>query len=184
MTQASPVPDNPHRSAGTAVVLRHWWLTSAQLLLSAAGFAGYLTSSPQGSFAASLLFGIGAGSLIAAAAGATYRAEVRGGQLTFRGQWRRSQSVDLSRLVVVRAPDRPERWLTGVRPLILRDLDGDEVRISFYGTSPRGRRELLAALEPFLLSSSVSRTGPVDDALAGQLWWPRPRRPVTAGKAA
>ena len=124
------------------------------------------------------MLGIGAGSLIGAAVGATYRAEVGGGQLTFRGQWRRSQSVDLTRLVVVRAPDRPERWLTGVRPLILRDLDGDEVRISFYGTSPRGRRELLAALEPFLLSASVSRTGPVDEALAGRLWWPRPRRAV------
>jgi hypothetical protein len=177
MTQASPVPDNPHRSAGPAVVLRHWWFTSAQLVLAAAGFTGYLTSSPRGSFLAILLFGIGAGSLIGAAAGATYRAEVRGGQLTFRGQWRRSQSVDLTRLVVVRAPDRLERWQAG-RPLILRDLDGDEVRISFYGTSPRGRRELLAALEPFLLSASVSRTGPVDEALAGRLWWPRPRRAV------
>jgi hypothetical protein len=177
MTQASPVPDNPHRIAAPAVVLRHWWFTSAQLVLAAAGFTGYLTSSPRGSFLAILLFGIGAGSLIGAAAGATYRAEVRGGQLTFRGQWRRSQSVDLTRLVVVRAPDRPERWQAG-RPLILRDLDGDEVRISFYGTSPRGRRELLAALEPFLLSASVSRTGPVDEALAGRLWWPRPRRAV------
>jgi hypothetical protein len=175
MTQASPVPDNPHRSTGPAVVLRHWWLTSAQLVLAAAGFTGYLTSSPRGSFPSMLLFGLGAGSLIGAAAGATYRAEVRGGQLTFRGQWRRSQSVDLTRLVVVRAPDRPERWLTGVvRPLILRDLDGDEVRIGFYGTSPRDRRELLAALEPFLLSASVSRTGLVDEALAGRLWWPRP----------
>ena len=178
MTQASPVPDNPHRSAGPAVVLRHWWFTSAQLVLAAVGFTGYLTVSPPGSFLAILLLGIAAGSLIGAAAGATNRADLGGAHLTFRGQWRRSQSVDLTRLVVARAPDQPERWLTGVRPLILRDLDGDEVRISFYGTSPRGRRELLAALEPFLLSASVSRTGLVDEALAGRLWWPRPRRAV------
>ena len=85
------------------MVLRHWWFTSAQLVLAAAGFTGYLTVSPQGSFLAILLFGIGAGSLIGAAAGATYRAEVGGGQLT---------------------------------------------------------------------------AGPVDEALAGLLWWPRPRRAV------
>ena len=101
MTQASPVPDNPHRSAappGPAALV----VPSAQLVLAAAGFTGYLTQ-PAGQLPHPAVrhrrrvADRGRG-------GATYRAEVGGGQLTFRGQWRRSQSVDLTRLVVVRAP--------------------------------------------------------------------------------
>ena len=73
MTQASPDPDNPHRIAGPAVVLRHWWFTSAELVLAAAGLTGFLTFSPPGSFLAVLLLGIGVGSLIGAAVVARFR---------------------------------------------------------------------------------------------------------------
>jgi hypothetical protein len=116
-----------------------------------------------------------AAGLIGAAIGAAYKAEVRDGTLIFLGEWRRSRSVDLLQLVSVSAPDRLGNRLTGFRPLILRDAGGSEVRLAFYRTSPAARRRLLAALEPYVRGAAVGRSGLIDEALAGELWWPHRR---------
>ena len=48
-------------------------------------------------------------------------------------------------------------------------------RLNFYGTPRAQRQRLLAVLEPYVMADGVSRTGLVTEALAGALWWPRPR---------
>jgi hypothetical protein len=184
MTEAPTPHQTPRPTAGSAVVLRKVPYTLLALAISVIGFTDFLTSSPHGLFHAGLPFAVGAGMLIGAAIGATYQAEVRDGTLTFRGEWRRSRSVDLLQLVRVSAPDQMQNALAAVRPLILSDATGNEVKVSFYLTSPMARRRLLAALEPYVQGAAVSRSGLIDEALAGELWWPWPRRATPSGEAA
>jgi hypothetical protein len=105
----------------------------------------------------------------------TYRYEIRGTQLVATEMHRIRQTVDLTRLASVTAPDRREpfwsRALLGrLRWLELRDEQSHVLRLSFRG-STRGRRQrMLAALEHYVMAEGVSRTGPVTEALSGELW--------------
>ena len=110
----------------------------------------------------------------------TYRYEIRGTQLVATEMHRIRQTVDLTRLASVTAPDRREpfwsRVLLGrLRWLELRDEQSHVLRLSFYGSTGVRRQRLLAALEPYVMAEGVSRTGLVAEALTGSLWWPRPR---------
>jgi hypothetical protein len=105
----------------------------------------------------------------------TYRYEIRGTQLVATEMHRVRQTVDLTRLASVTAPGRREpawsRALLGrERWLELRDEQSHVLRLSFHG-STRGRRQrMLAALEHYVMAEGVSRTGPVTEALSGELW--------------
>ena len=88
---------------------------------------------------------------------------------------RTRQTVDLTRLTSVTAPDRREpfwsRALLGrLRWLELRDEQSHVLRLNFYGARRGPRQRLLAALEPYVMAEGVSRTGLVTEALSGELW--------------
>lgn len=125
----------------------------------------------------------GGGALGALTAGilvARFRYQIRSGQLTVTQLYSSRQSIDLTRLTSVSAPDQPESFWSAMlsgrkRWLALRDERGSAVRLSFFGTPRAQRRRLLNALEPYVMADGVRRTGLVAEALSGQLWWPRPR---------
>ena len=105
----------------------------------------------------------------------TYRYEIRGTQLVATERHRVRQTVDLTRLASVTAPDRREpfwsRALLGrLRWLELRDEQSHVLRLSFYGSTGGRRQRMLAALEPYVMADGVSRTGLVAKALSGELW--------------
>jgi hypothetical protein len=183
MTDASEPRQIPPTSAEPAAVLRKIPYTLLALAISMSAFARFLNSSPHHAVHW-VLFTLGAAGLIGAAIGATYRAAVRDGIATFRGEWRRSRSVDLRQLVSVTVPDRQRNRLAGAWFLILEDASGNAVRMSFYRTSPQGRQRLLAALDPYVRGPAVRQEGPVDEAMTGRLWWPYPRRQSPAAPKA
>ena len=105
----------------------------------------------------------------------TYRYEIRGAQLVATEMHRVRQTVDLTRLASVTAPDRREpfwsRALLGrLRWLELRDEQSHVLRLSFHGSTAGRRQRMLAALEPYVMADGVSRTGLVTEALSGELW--------------
>jgi len=124
--------------------------------------------------------GAAAGALSGGVMAARFRYRIRSGQLTATQLYGMRQSVDLTRLTSFSAPGRPGSfWRSSVYGpqgwLELRDERGSVARLNFYGTPRAQRQRLLAVLEPYVMADGVSRTGLVTEALAGALWWPRPR---------
>ena len=118
------------------------------------------------------------GALLAGIMVARFRYQIGAGRLTATQLYSRRQSVDLTRLASVSAPDRAQSfWRSSYARgwLELRDERGSVARLNFYGTAPAQRQRLLAALGPYVMADGVSRTGLVTEALSGGLWWPRPR---------
>jgi hypothetical protein len=56
--------------------------------------------------------------------------------------------------------------------LCLRDRQGGRVGLSFTATPPAERQRFLRALAPYILAPGVFLAGPIDLAIAGNLWWP------------
>src|SRR6185437_9449658 len=99
--------------------------------------------------------------------------------LTATQLYSKRESVDLTQLTSVIAPGRPMSfWRSSLYSsrawLELRDARGGVARLNFFGTPRAQRQRLLAALGPYVLADGVSRNGLVTQALAGDLWWPRP----------
>jgi hypothetical protein len=123
------------------------------------------------------------GALLGGILAARFRYRIRPGQLTARQLYNRRQSVDLTRLTSVSAPERPVSfWRSSLYGphgpqgwLELRDERSSVARLNFFGTPRAQRQRLLAALRPYVMADGVSRTGLVTEALSGSLWWPRPR---------
>ena len=129
--------------------------------------------------------GAAIGSLCGLFVTSTFRYRIRGGQLVATEMHRVRQTVDLTRLASVTAPDRRETFWSRVllgrlRWLELRDEQSHVLRLSLYGSTGGRRQRLLAALEPYVMADGVSRTGLVTEALSGELWWPHPRRATAA----
>jgi hypothetical protein len=121
------------------------------------------------------------GALISGSMVARFRYQISAGQLTATQLWSKRESVDLTQLTSVTAPNRPiSFWRSSAYSargwLELRDARGGVARLNFFGTPRAQRQRLLAALGPYVLADGVSRNGLVTQALAGDLWWPRPRR--------
>ena len=129
----------------------------------------------------SMAGGAAIGALLSGVLVARFRYQIGSGQLTATQLYSRRQSVDLTRLTSVTAPERPVSfWRSSMYGpargwLVLRDEQGSVARLNFYGTPRAQRQRLLAALGPYVLADGVSRTGLVTEALSGGLWWPRPR---------
>jgi hypothetical protein len=125
--------------------------------------------------------GAAVGALLSGIMVARFRYQISAGQLTATQLYSRRESVDLTQLTSVIAPNRPiSFWRSsayGARGwLELRDEQGSAARLNFFGTPRAQRQRLLAALEPYVMADGVSRSGLVTQALAGDLWWPRPHR--------
>src|SRR5215831_19873916 len=126
----------------------------------------------------SMAGGAAIGALLSGVLVARFRYQIGSGQLTATQLYSRRQSVDLTRLTSVTAPERAQSfWRSSYARgwLELRDERGSVARLNFYGTAPAQRQRLLAALGPYVMADGVSRTGLVTEALSGGLWWPRPR---------
>ncbi len=165
---------------GATVVLRRLGWTAAELILCGAFAAAFLLIPAHYDPLHALTGGGAGGALLATFIAARYRCEVKDGQIIARMQLRAPQSADLTRLTSAIAPAERETFAGSVlfgrrRYLMLRDERGSEVRVSFSGTSRARRRALLAGLEPYVLADGVARDGLLTEALAGELWWPRPR---------
>jgi hypothetical protein len=97
------------------------------------------------------------------------RVTVLGNMLVERGLIN-SRTVALDRLSYVGALNLRggvPRW-----KLRLRDQAGNWCDISFDGCPVASRMRMLAAIEPWVKASGVRYDGPVESALAGNLWWP------------
>jgi hypothetical protein len=82
-----------------------------------------------------------------------------------------SRTVALDRLSYVGALNvrgRVPRW-----KLRLSDQAGNQCDINFDGFPVATRTRVLAALAPWVKASGVRYDGPVESALAGNLWWPQ-----------
>lgn len=177
MTQASPVPHTPE------VVLRRLRYVIYDLVLAAVLVPLFFRIPMTHGTLKAMAGGGGVGALLGGILAARFRYRIRPGQLTARQLYNRRQSVDLTRLTSVSAPDRPVSfWRSSVYGphgprgwLELRDEQGSVARLNFYGTPRAQRQRLLAALRPYVMADGVSRTGLVTEALSGSLWWPRPR---------
>jgi hypothetical protein len=96
---------------------------------------------------------------------------VDGSELKLRGvmSWKR---IDLARLATASAEQRRGRnysfW-----ELRLVDHDDHRVRLRLNGISRSSRVELLQAMRHYVEADGVVRQGPIEKALAGNLWWPR-----------
>jgi hypothetical protein len=114
------------------------------------------------------IFGLVLGSFgVALLAG---RVTVLGNMLVERGLIS-SRTVALDRLSYVGAFNvrgRVPHW-----KLRLCDQAGNRCDISFDGFPVAARMRMLAALEPWVKGSGVRYDGPVESALAGNLWWPQ-----------
>jgi len=120
------------------------------------------------------------GALISGVMAVRFRYQISSGQLTATQLYSKRESVDLTQLTSVIAPGRPMSfWRSSLYSsrawLELRDARGGVARLNFFGTPRAQRQRLLAALGPYVLADGVSRSGLVTQALAGDLWWPRPR---------
>jgi hypothetical protein len=170
----------PGTARDAVVVLRQLGWSLTELVIGDAFLAAHFLIPAQHDLLRAVTAGGAIGSLMVFLLKARFRYEVRDGQVTAREQLRGTCSADLTRLTGVTAPDQPENFwaLTLIgrkRWLELRDERGSVVRLSFFGTARDPRRRLLAALEPYVMADGVTRTGLVREALAGELWWPRPR---------
>jgi hypothetical protein len=165
----------PVTSAPAEVVLPNLrWSLFEAVLAVAMGIAFFLIPADW-----IVLHGAAGGAAIGSLCGlfvtSTFRYRIRGGQLVTTEMHRVRQTVDLTRLASVTAPDRREpfwsRVLLGrLRWLELRDEQSHVLRLSFYGSTGVRRQRLLAALEPYVMAEGVSRTGLVTEALSGELW--------------
>ncbi|HEV8221780.1 MAG TPA: hypothetical protein VGQ05_16030 [Streptosporangiaceae bacterium] len=176
MNEAAAQPSTtPHDPAPADVVLPNLrWALIEAVLAVALGIAFFLIPADW-----TLLHGATGGATIGSLCGlfvtSTFRYEIRGGRLAATEMHRTRQTVDLTRLASVTAPDRQEpswsRVLLGrQRWLELRDEQSHVVRLRFYGTTGRRRQRMLAALEPYVMAGGVSRAGLVTEALSGELW--------------
>jgi len=177
-TPAGPgTGSTPGTASGPAVLrMRHFILV--ELALCAVGVARILAFRHSG-YTKPFVFLAGA-ALFWIVVFARFEIRVADARLSFRDRLRPSRSLDLRQLVSVTAPGKPERWLTGRRFMVLTDRQGAELKLTLYGTRPSQRREVLAALEPYVQADGVSRAGLVGEALSGELWWPHPRRRAAA----
>jgi hypothetical protein len=161
------------------IVLRQPYWAVIELVLGAGLAVTHFLATSSGSFWWDVTGGGAIGALVSMVYMLAYRYEVQSGRITVRDLWSRRRSVDLTRLTTVTAPPRPETFLQRKagwrRFLVLEDEQGLQVKLNFSGTQRGPRRQLLTAIEPYVLAGGVSRTGLVREALDGQLWWPRPR---------
>ena len=155
-------------------VLRITHLVYIELTLATAGVVASVILR-HASWVPHPFWGAIIGGPILAVVFAMFEIRVQDGRLTVRDQLPSRRSVDLRQLVSVTAPAKPERWLTGRRFMVLTDRQGAQVRLTLYGTRPSQRHRVLAELAPYVRADGVSRAGLVDEALSGELWWPRPR---------
>ena len=177
MTQASPVPDKQE------VVLRRLRYVIYDVVLAAVLVPLFFRIPMTHGTLKAMAGGGALGALLGGILAARFRYWIRPGQLTARQLYNRRQSVDLTRLTSVSAPDRPVSfWRSSLYGphgpqgwLELRDERGSVARLNFFGTPRAQRQRLLAALRPYVMADGVSRTGLVTEALSGSLWWPRPR---------
>jgi len=177
MTQASPVPHNPE------VVLRRLRYVIYDVVLAAVLIPLFFSIPMTHGTLKAGVGGGALGALLGSILAARFRYQIGPGQLTARQLYNRRQSVDLTRLISVSAPDRPVSfWRSSLYGphgprgwLELRDEQGSVARLNFFGTPRAQRQRLLAALRPYVMAEGVSRTGLVAEALTGSLWWPRPR---------
>ena len=177
MTQASPVPHNQE------VVLRRLRYVIYDVVLAAVLIPLFFTIPMTHGTLKAAVGGGALGALLGSILAARFRYQIGPGQLSARQLYNRRQSVDLTRLISVSAPDRPVSfWRSSLYGphgprgwLELQDEQGSVARLNFYGTPRAQRQRLLAALRPYVMADGVSRTGLVTEALTGSLWWPRPR---------
>lgn len=161
------------------IVLRQPYWVVIELVLGAGLAATHFLATSSGSFWWDVTGGGAIGALVSMIYLLAYRYEVQSGRITVRELWSRRRPVELTRLTTVTAPPRPENFplrMAGWRRfLVLEDDQGLKVKLNFSGTRRGPRRQLLTAIEPYVLADGVARTGLVREALDGQLWWPRPR---------
>jgi hypothetical protein len=101
---------------------------------------------------------------------------VRGGVAGTRGLVTKTVYLDyLTSVAVYRSRGKARYWR-----LELQDSYGHKVGINFDGLNVDDRLRWFAAVGPYVRRAGVSCTGPVEEALAGELWWPRP--PGEGGK--
>jgi hypothetical protein len=143
------------------------------LVLSAVGLAGFLVFRHDPGWVHSFAI-LGVGGFLAAVRSARFEIEVRDGLLTLRNQSSDSGPVDLRQLTMVTTPGRRAGWRTG-RWVMLRDKRGTEVRLPLNGTLPSQRRQLLAALEPYITAEHVTGASLAREALSSEPWWPHRR---------
>ncbi|HYZ55926.1 MAG TPA: hypothetical protein VE733_20845 [Streptosporangiaceae bacterium] len=93
---------------------------------------------------------------------------LRGETLTVRGLLAK-KTVDLrslSSVGVLRARGKVQYW-----KLTFSDRFGRSVSINFDGFRADERDRMLAAIKPWVLRPGIHLQGPVERAMAGQLWW-------------
>jgi hypothetical protein len=161
------------------IVLRQpYWIVIEFVLAVGLGVT-HFTVTAAGSFWGNVTGGGAIGALISLVYLSVYRYEVGSGKITVRDLYRSRRTVDLTRLTSAGAPARRRniaQQQAGWRNyLVLSDDQGATVRLSFSGTQRGPRRQLLAAIEPYVMADGVSRTGLIREALDGALWWPRTR---------
>jgi hypothetical protein len=161
------------------VVLRQFYWAVFEFVLGAGLAVTHFLATSSGSFWWSVTGGAAIGALLSTLKVVVCRYKVEPGRITVRDVYNRRRPVDLTRLTAVTVQPRKENFLQrivgGQRFLMLRDEEGSTVKLNFAGTRRGRRRQLLAALEPYVMADGVARTGLVREALDGQLWWPRPR---------
>jgi hypothetical protein len=169
-----PAAARPPGTGSGPAVLRITHFVYIELTLATAGVVASVILR-HSSWVPHPFWGAIIGGPILAVVFALFEIRVQDGRLAVRDQFRSRRSVDLRQLVSVTAPAKPERWLTGRRFMVLTDRLGASVRLTLYGTRPSQRHRVLAELEPYIMAAGVRREGLVDEALSGELWWPRPR---------
>jgi hypothetical protein len=97
------------------------------------------------------------------------RYEVHAGRLVVRRALSR-RTLELVRLVAAEAVEVRASRGRVFWHLVLEDTAGTRVRMSLLYANSEARAEFLFALAPFVTGPGVTRAGPIDRALRGELW--------------
>jgi hypothetical protein len=134
--------------------------------VAAAGIIAFAATANAGRIAFALFaafFAVGAWSNFAK------RYEVHAGRLVIRRALSR-RTLELGRLVAAEAVEVRASRGRVFWQLVLQDMAGTRVRMSLLHADSDARAEFLFALAPFVKGPGVTRTGPIDRALRGEIW--------------
>jgi hypothetical protein len=120
--------------------------------------------------------GVSAAFALLAYAASRNRLTVRGAVLIQRGAVL-SASFRLDRLAGVRV-FRATGYSNRPWQMTLTDTEGRRMQLRLNGYEVRDRRRLMALIEPYARRPEVRLSGPIDEALAGGLWFPHLPRPT------
>jgi hypothetical protein len=130
--------------------------------------------APQAAVGRIIWSGLGAAFIVGGLTILRNRVELASGQLRVRGVIA-SESVVLDRLTSATAERQGGRNYSFWQ-LRLIDGEGGRVRLRLNGFPVAERLAVLDALRPYVVNPTVARDGPVENALAGDLWWPAATR--------